>query len=364
MNYNSIGYAKAACDTIMRKYRPEDLPPKGRFHYHQGVFLSGMYQTYVNTKEEKYFEYMKKWVDSIIDPEGNIKTYHSEQLDDMQSGILLFPLIEQTKDNRYIRALNTIMPQILNFPRTQSGGLWHMKTLPNQMWLDGLYMGGPICAEYGYRFGKKEYIDQAVKQIFLMVEGTRDEKTGLLYHAWDESRQASWADKETGHSAEFWGRAIGWVTVAILDILDFVEEQSEAYAEATEIFKELITAVCRYQSEAGLWYQVVDKGNQEENWVETSCSCLFTAAICKGIRKGILEDSFLENAKKAYDGIKDRLKWEENNILIDNVCIGTGVGNLQHYYERETVCNDLHGMGAFLLMCNEMARVEEIDFYG
>lgn len=353
----ALGYARAACDTIMRKYEAEKLPPVDRFHYHQGVFLSGMNKIYSLTGNADYFAYIKGWVDSQIDENGNIKNYDDGQLDDMQSGILLYPLIDNTGDSRYQRALDMIVPKIYEFPKTEEGGFWHMRTMPHQMWLDGLYMGGPICAEYGYRYHKTEYIELVIKQILLMIEKTRDEETGLLYHAWDESRSEPWADKETGCSPEFWGRSVGWVPVAITDDLDFISSDHPEYKKICEILCSLLDAVCKVQSEEGRWYQVLNKGGLEGNWLETSCSCLFVAAICKAVRKGILGAEYLRFAKKGYEAVIHSLEWDGDDILIGNVCIGTGVGDYKHYCDRPVVVNDLHGMGAFLIMCAEYCRV-------
>lgn len=354
-----IMYAKEACDTMMRTYSAAELPPIGRFHYHQGVFLSGVYKVYQIVKDEKYFEYIKDWVDSMVDEEGKIKNFDSGQLDDMQSGILLYPLLDRTEDQRYQIALDTLLPLIYDFPKTDEGGFWHMKDLPNQMWLDGLYMGGPICAEYGKRYHKPEYIDLIARQVRLMFEKTRDQKTGLLYHAWDGSKKAPWADKETGLSPEFWGRSIGWVPVAVLDDLDFMDENHPEYENMCKEVVGLLQAVCGFQSDEGLWYQVVDKVGEEGNWPETSCSCLFTAALAKAIRKGILSKDYVSYAKKGYQGVIESLTWNEGNIQIGNVCIGTGVGDYEHYCNRPTVVNDLHGVGAFLLMCEEMQQIWE-----
>lgn len=354
-----IIYAKEACDTMMRTYDAPKLPPVGRFHYHQGVFLSGVYKVYQIVKDDKYFEYIKGWVDSMIDEEGRIKNFDSGQLDDMQSGILLYPLLDRTGDQRYQKALDTLLPLIYHFPKTDEGGFWHMEDLPNQMWLDGLYMGGPICAEYGKRYNKPEYIDLIAKQVRLMFEKTKDQKTGLLYHAWDGSKKAPWADKETGLSPEFWGRSIGWVPVAVLDDLDCMDENHPEYEHMCKEAAELLQAVCRFQSDEGLWYQVVDKVGQDGNWPETSCSCLFTAALAKAIRKGILSKDYLSYAKKGYQGVIESLTWNEGDIQITNVCVGTGVGDYEHYCNRPTVVNDLHGVGAFLLMCQEMQRIWE-----
>lgn len=354
---NPIQYAQAACDTMMRKYAAADLPPKGRFHYHQGVFLSGMYQTYLLTQDERYFQYIKDWVDSVVDAQGAIHWYEPGLLDDMQPGILLFPLYQRTGDARYRKALDTLMANVAQIPRNTAGGLWHKLTgYDTQMWLDGLYMAGPICAEYGKRFDRPDFTALVVEQARLMVEKTRDPKTGLLYHVWDESKKAAWADPETGCSAEFWGRSIGWVPVALLDDLDFMDPDTTGYKQLTGMTQDLLSAVCKYQSADGRWYQVVDKGDQPGNWLENSCSCLFTAALAKGMRKALVDSDYTEQMKQGYEGVIRNLSWQGEDLLIGNVCIGTDVGDYQHYCDRPVSTNDLHGVGAFLLMCTEVAR--------
>jgi len=356
MSKEPIDFAKQACDTMMRRYTAADLPPKGHFHYHQGVFLSGMYETYLLCQDETYFNYIKKWVDSCMDEKGDILDYVRGHLDDVQPGILLFPLLERTGEEKYRKALEERVTIIKDFPRNPDGGFWHMEQLPNQMWLDGLYMGGPICAEYAFRFGQPQYLEIAAEQALLMQEHTRDEKTGLWYHAWDYSKKAPWADPETGRSPEFWGRSIGWVPVAVLNELDFMEADHPSRQALEELVRNLLAAVCKYQSRSGLWYQVVDKENTAGNWPEISCSCLYTAAIYKAAEKGILSEEYREYADKGYEGVINSVSFEGGDIQIGGICIGTGVGDYAHYIARPVSVNDLHGMGAFLLMCTQAQR--------
>jgi unsaturated rhamnogalacturonyl hydrolase len=355
--HTALEYAKEACDTLMNKFAAQDLPPKGLFHYHQGVFLSGMQKTYELCKEEKYFGYIKDWVDSIVWEDGSINRFDKGQLDDIQPGVLLYLLYEKTGEERYKKALDTLLPIIKDFPKNAEGGFWHKEGCPHQMWLDGLYMAGPICAEYGKTFNKPEYFDIVAFQAKLMEEKTKDSATGLWYHAWDCIKEKQWADKETGLSEEFWGRSIGWVPVAILEELDFIPETHKERKELIRLTTDLIKAVCKYQDEeSGLWYQVVDKGSMEGNWLESSCTCLFTAAICKAVRDGYLDESYLKYARKGYEGIIDRLRYDERGVIIDNICVGTGVGSYSHYCKRPTSENDLHGVGSFLIMATEVEK--------
>lgn len=353
INKTPLDYARAACDTLMRKYSPEALPPKGHFHYHQGVFLSGMYHTYLLCADDKYFNYIQHWVDSIVDDCGDITCFNPGQLDDLQPGILLFPLYERTKDIRYKRALDTIAYYIETFPRNPIGGFWHKAWYHNQMWLDGLYMAGPFLAEYGKRFKKPAFCDLVVEQATIMRDHLRDPKTGLWYHAWDYDKEQPWANPVTGRSSEFWGRSIGWVPVALLDELEHMPDDHPRRDELTDMIRDLLLSLLPYQDEqTGLWYQVVDKGEHRMNWLETSCTCLYVAGIFKAVQKGVLEEDSLQAARLGYNGVIERLgKNSVGDVVIDNVCIGTCVGDYTFYCERPTSANDLHGVGAFLLMC-------------
>ena len=353
---NMIALAKAACDTLMRKFDAPDLPPKAHFHYHQGVFLAGVCQTWRLTGEQKYFDYIRAWVDSCIRPDGNIIGFNPGQLDDLQPGVLVFPLYEATGEEKYSLALDTIAHYMATTATTPEGGFWHKAWYRNQMWLDGLYMAGPFMSEYGAKRGRPDMLDQVIFQAKMMREKTRDEKTGLWRHAWDYERRQPWADPVTGKSPEFWGRSIGWVPVALLEDYEFMPEDHPGREALAEIACELLEALLKYQDPSGLWYQVVDKGDRPENWLESSCTCLYAAALCMAVRLGLMDKTRLEPAKKAIQGLIDRLGEDENGLLIGNVCVGTGVGDYPFYCARPTSTNDLHGVGAFLLMCTEAAK--------
>jgi unsaturated rhamnogalacturonyl hydrolase len=186
----------------------------------------------------------------------------------------------------------------------------------------------------------------------LMRRTMTDSKTGLLYHGWDDSKEAAWADKRTGLSSAFWGRAIGWYAVAIMDILDYLPADHERRPEFESTAIDIINALLRFQDgESGLWFQVVNKGGEPGNWPETSCSCLFACAAAKAVKKGLLHKSYMLNVHRAYEGIINTLAFEGDNLILSKVCTGTEVGDCDFYFNRPTAQNDLHGMGAFLLMC-------------
>lgn len=353
-----LGYALAAAETMMRKFRAEDLPPKGHFHYHQGVFLSGMIKTSALSGRDDLFTYAKDWIDSVFNDDGSAKDVSYGDLDDIQPGILLYPIYDRTKDERYRKEMDFVIGEYLACPKCKNGGLYHKVRLTGQMWLDGLYMAGPFVSEYGRRFGHPEYIEDIYHEILTMRKVNEDPVTGLWYHAWDETKTAEWADSVTGHSHEFWGRSIGWVPVAILDVMDQMDSSDPRWKTLGDTAADLLNAVMKFQGEDGRWYQVVDKIHEKGNWPENSCSSLFAAAIAKAVRYGVLPKEAATSAHKAFKGVSESLGFtEDGNLEVGNVCIGTGVGDYDFYIQRPCSVNDLHGVGAFLLMCASMEEL-------
>lgn len=333
--------------------RPFLLSP-GRFSFR------GAEKTWQLTGEQKYLDYAASWVHAVFDESGKVKQYKRADLDDIQAGILLYTLYDATGDEFYRRCIESVAAQVQDIPRCQCGGFWHTCGSSNQMWLDGLYMVCPFIAEYARRFDRPEWTDLVVNEIRLMREHTRDAKTGLWYHAWDESRKADWCNPETGLAPEFWGRSIGWVPVAIQDVLEQMDPDDERRAALELYVRDLLTSLLRYQSADGRWYQVVNKGDQPGNWLENSCSCLYAAALARAARTGLMSAEAIDAAKRAFDGVVNSLEWQGEDIQIGHVCIGTGVGSYQFYCDRPCVTNDLHGVGAFLLMCTELQVAENV----
>lgn len=382
-----MGYAsspleqgKLVCAELMNRYRPADLPPKGVFFYHQGVFLSGMQQLYLICGERKYFDYIKQYVDTVLFEDGEIVGYSDAvsmlskpplaqdtriMLDHKQPVILLYNLYEETGDAKYLNAVKVISRSMLYWPVNRFGGYWHMITQPYQMWLDSAYMAGPLSVMYAKWSGDPVLRERAVNQILLMNRYMKDEKTGLYYHGWDDSKREPWADPRTGLSSQIWGRAVGWYAVAILDILEYLPSGHPEAEHLVKIELDLLRALLQVQDSAtGMWYQILDKPEREDNWVETSCTCLFAYSLAKAIRMGYAaEEEFAGALKKAWQGLQGFLRPDENgNLVVENICIGTCIdeGDYAHYIGRSTVKNDLHGAGAFLLMCAELEKVKRL----
>lgn len=357
----AVEYGKSACDTMMNHYQPAELPPVKRFHYHQGVFLSGMEHIYKLCGEEKYAEYIKEWVDSFVNQDGTINNYSPAILDDIQPGILLYGVYDRNGDKRYKNAIDNLIGHLREWKCNEYGGYWHRDDPKcNQMWLDSLYMSGPIQAEYARRYNEPEMLNTVIRQVIIMKEHIQDKDTGLLRHAWDPYLKARWCDADTGLAPEIWGRAQGWYIVSVMDILEQMPENHPERETLVEIAREIAEAIVKYQeSETGMWYQVIDKPYLKNNWLETSCSCLFSYAMAKGVRLGILEKKYINHAMQGYRGvINTAIDTYGNDLLVQRVCIGTGVGSYKFYINRPTTTNDLHGVGAFILMCAEIAQHE------
>lgn len=374
-----LDYARLGCEAIMKKYTPDKLPPERTLFYHQGVFLSGMMRLYKLTGEDKYFNYIKEYIDSAIGTSGEvygidhevtdwvpeptwgegIKQRSLTMLDCKQPVILMYELYDKTGDEKYLKAIKKISESMYFWPVNNYGGYWHMMHECDQMWLDGAYMVGPLSVMYSERFKDPRLRDRAIKQILIMDEHMKDVKTGLYYHGWDASRKQKWADKETGLSSQIWGRALGWYAVAILDMLDYIPKNHPDIERLKRIEAELLNSLAKYQDiKTGMWFEVLDKPEKQDNWVESSCTCLFIYSYAKAIEKGIIsKDEYAHILEKAYKGLIESIYYDdEGTLTIDNICGGTCIekGTYEHYINREKIKNDLHGVGAFVLMCSEM----------
>ena len=344
--------AEKACRAIMDIFSPEELPPARSFHYHQGVFLYGMLRVWEETGKEEYFDYMKRYIDSLIDSEGNLY-FARDELDSIQAGILLFPLYKKTNDKKYLIAAKRLRNLLNTINKTTDGGFWHKDKYPYQMWLDGMFMAGPFMVMYGEIFLETELIQEVLYQEKLMRKNLRDSETGLLHHAWDEKKIQPWANKETGRSTEFWGRSAGWYGTALIDLIELMDGKEYGQEHLTEHLKDFIASVANYQDkETGLWYQIMDKGDREDNWLESSSSALFLYFTAKAIKSGFVADTYRSVVEKAYEGLLNHMvEVEKDKLTLKGICIGTSAGLYDYYIGRPTSENDLHGMGAFVLAC-------------
>jgi len=340
-----------------------------RWHYEPGVALLALRNVWAATGEKRILDFIKRNIDEFVGPDGSIRTYRLEEynLDQINEGKLLLFLYEMTGDERYKRAAFVLREQLRSHPRTSEGGFWHKRIYPHQMWLDGIYMAAPFCVEFARRFDEAEAFDDIARQILLIERHTRDPKTGLLYHAWDESRSQKWADPETGCSPSFWGRAVGWYAMAIPDVLNYLPPDHPQRGSLVAAFRETVDALVRVQNlPSGVWRQVLDRGGLAGNYLESSASCMFVYAIAKGVRMGYLGAEYMPVARRAYDGILTEFVTvdEEGLANLDGICAVAGLGGTPHrdgtfeyYVSEKVIANDYKGVGPFILASLEMEEV-------
>ena len=344
---------------------------RARWVYQESVLLRGIEELYKTTGDKKYYDYIKKHVDYYVQPDGTIRTYSLKDysIDGIPMGRIVLLLYKKTGEQKYRTAAQTLNRQLEEMPRTHEGSIWHKAIYPWQVWLDGLYMGQPFNAEYAKLFKNDTSIYNDITNQFVWIENhTRDPKTGLLYHGWDESKGMKWANDSTGCSPQFWSRAMGWYAMALADVPEFLPENHPGRQKMKEIFTRLATAVQKAQDPAtGVWWQILDSVGVKGNYPESSGSCMFVYAIAKGVRLGYLPASFLATAKKGYEGIKKQFIETDasGQVNLKLTCRGAGLGNNPyrdgsfHYYISEPVItNDSHGIGSFILAANEMEKVK------
>ncbi|AWK06553.1 glycosyl hydrolase family 88 [Flavobacterium crocinum] len=356
--------------TILNRYPQAwqlDGNEKPKWDYKMGFVLSGFEKLYQKTNDKKYLNYIKEYVDEMIDSTGNIKKYVSKEynIDYLNPGKLLFNLYDITKDSRYLEIIGKLRTQLETQPRTASGGFWHKQIYPNQMWIDGLYMAEPFYTQFTVKYEKGKSLEDIAKQFELVQNHIVDKKTGLVYQAWDESKEIGWADKQKGTSPTIWGRGIGWYMVALVETLDYFPKSHPKHKVLVQYLNEIAKNVNQYKSESGLWYQVADKPEKFGNYVEPSASGMIIYAFAKGTNNGYLGGSYKTTAKKSFDSfVKEFIKVDkkgEINVLNVSSNIGLGGksfrdGTNEYYLTSKPRDNGAIGLGAFLLAAIELNK--------
>jgi len=348
-----------------------DFVKEKKWNYTQGLMGLAFIRLSDATGNEKYFNYAKGFADSLVDENGIIYNYKKENynLDQINPGKMFFPLYDRTKDPRYEKVIQTLKEQIDSQPRIAEGGFWHKRIYPHQMWLDGLYMCAPFYAEYAARYNRPEDFQDVVNQFLIAARHTYDPSTGLYRHAFDASKKMPWADSITGQSPHAWGRAMGWFSMAIVDALDFIPEDQQGRSEMIAILQGMVETLSKIQDpQTGGWYQVLDRSGDPGNYIETSCTAMFTYSILKGVRKGYLDARYLDTAKKAYHGLIDNFITVDSEGLVNmsKICGVAGLGGNPYrdgsydYYIGEVIRdNDPKGVGPFIMASLEYERLPE-----
>lgn len=346
-----------------------DFQPKLKWDYCHGLELQAMLDVYDMYGDKNIYDYALAYADTMVNKDGTIKTYKLQEysLDRINSGKIFFRIYEQTKDDKYKKALTLLRSQLDTHPRNADGGFWHKKIYPYQMWLDGVYMASPFYAEYAYRNNQTNDYQDVINQFITSARHTYDPANGLYRHACDISKKERWADMKTGQSAHSWGRAMGWYAMAFVDALDFIPKHEENRDTMMVIFNNVVTQIKNYQDkETGLWYQVLDRSGDKGNYLESSVSAMFVYTLFKAVRMGYLDKSYLEVAKKGYKGILDNfIEVDDKGLVsITKVCAVAGLGGKIYrsgdydYYINEMIrSNDSKAVGPFIMASLEWERL-------
>lgn len=359
-------------DTAMNRIWTDDGNPAGiprKWTYDQGVILKGVEAVWYATGDAKYFNYIKTGMDFWLERDGTIKGYKVDEynIDHITPGRAMLTLYRVTNDAKYKKAADLLRSQLKTHPRTEEGGFWHKKIYPNQMWLDGLYMGEPFYTEYSAAFGEDNF-DDIANQFVWMEKHARDAKTGLLYHGWDESKEQKWANKTTGLSPHVWGRAMGWYAMALVDTLDSFPKNHPRRSELVAILNREAAAIEKYQDKAGLWFDIIDLPKREKNYHESSAAAMFVYALAKGVRQENLPEKYLKVAEKGWAGIKREFIKEkpDGNLDWEGTVSVSGLGgnpyrdgSFDYYMSEKVIVNDPKGLGAAIQAAVEMETLEK-----
>ena len=332
------------------------------------VAFLGMAIDRLGNEDPKYSKYMEDWVNYFVHDDGSVTDYRLEEynLDRIFPGRNVLTVYQRDSRQKCKIALDNFIKQLETHPKTNSGGYWHKKIYPWQMWLDGIFMGSTFMAAYAREFNQPEWFDAATRQTIMIYEKTLDPGTGLLMHAWDESREQKWCDPLTGKSLYPWSRATGWYLMAIMDILDCLPADHPDRNGLISMLQKTSDALLKVRDpDSGIWFQVLNHGGREGNYLEGSGSAMFTYVFAKGARLGYLDQKYREIAESAFDGIlKELITVDEKGfVTMHNICGGCGLGgnpyrdgSYEYYINEKRFDNDTKGVAPFILAALELDR--------
>ena len=338
------------------------------WNYIDGCMITALLAAHEVTGEARYADFAERYIDHYVNEDGTLLGYSQEKfnLDDINEGRVLFDLYRSTGKEKYKKAVYLLREQLEKQPRTCTGNFWHKKIYPDQIWLDGLYMAQVFYVRFEQEFGSGDCAD-TVEQIRNVRKLMFDEDKRLYCHGLDCSKKVFWADKETGRSKSYWLRSIGWFTVALADIIGYIKNE-EYKKELIGIFREAIEGISQYADpETGMYYQVVDCGGREGNYLETSGSSMIAYAMMKGARLGALDSKYAQLGRKTFDGIcKKYLGVSDNGELeLGGICLVAGLGpetykrrdgTYEYYISEPVVENDAKGVAPFVMCYIEVKR--------
>lgn len=358
---------------VAHPYNLDFSPSKTRWAYSLGIELESMFDTYLTYRNEAVASYVKEYPAKMISKTGGISNYKyaDYNLDNVRPGRFLFKFYKEYPAEKERLAMETLLRQLENQPRTDDKVWWHKEIYKQQVWLDGIFMGLPYYVQVAPLLRPdivKDYYDDAVDQIVKTEQRTYDEATGLWKHAWDETHQMFWANAETGLSQHTWGRALGWFAMAQLEVLESLPADYARRDELLEIFKKVMAAVVRYQdAESGVWMDVLDV-TDDRNYLEATASSMFTYCMLKGWRLGLLDESYRQRGIDAYRSVVTQFVREnkDRTLSLTRCCEVSGLGpndkpkrdgSFNYYMSEPIRDNDAKGIGPFVWASLEMERM-------
>lgn len=344
-----------------------------RWDYTQGVVLGAIERVALARDDRAMLDYVSANMERWITPTGDITGYRLDEynIDEISQGRLLFGMYQRTGKERYKLAADMLREQLRTHPRTPEGGFWHKQIYPQQMWLDGLYMGQPFFAEYAKTFNEPAAYDDIAKQFLLVSRHTRDARTGLMYHAWDAAKAQPWADTATGLSPHFWGRAMGWYVMGVVETLEHFPANHPDRPAIIQTLRDAAEGIARVQDPVtGLWWNVMDQPNRAGNYLEASASSMFAYALARAARLGYIDPEYRQVAERGFNGLLSNLVREnpDGTVSLTNIVQVSGVGgNLRrdgsyrdgsyaYYVSEPVVTDDYKGVGPFILAALELER--------
>ena len=329
-----------------------------KWNYTTGLELLSFLSVYDRTADTAILGYVSRWYDAVIAEDGTILGGYKKEkynLDHICPVRTLLHLYQYEPKKQYAAAVETLRSQLDGQPRTEAGAFWHKAVYPSQVWLDGLYMAEPFLATYAGQTGQDSLFTTVARQFLVAAEKTYDPATGLYRHAWDESRSMFWADPVTGQSAHCWGRALGWYAMALVDVLDFFPADRPERPALEGILVHILETLPSYADpQTGLWYQVLDCPGREGNYLEATCSAMFTYVYLKAARKGYF---VREDAPALYESLVKTFIRENPDGTLDltQCCAVAGLGGKEnrsgtydYYIHEKRTENDPKGIGPFV----------------
>jgi unsaturated rhamnogalacturonyl hydrolase len=366
MIYQNVEKLKEQYRTTRKFFTP-------RWHYVEACIMKAYLDSYAQSGNEDEYLFVKQFIDSLYNENGTIAeinpAYYS--IDQIRMGSVLLTLFGKEKDPKYKHIIDLLYNQFKTYPRTASGNFWHKENYPNQVWLDGLFMGQPFYVEYIRDYAPVKDYSDTFKQFENVRKNIFDEKRKLYLHAFDESRTMFWCDKTTGLSPNVWGRAVGWFVMALVDVLELFQNESVQTGLLKDLLRETIDGMLPHQDKSGMWFQIVDMETNPENYLETSGTSMIAYAILKGVRLGYLGAEYQKFGMKAFEGTTGKYLRESNGeMLLGGICKSAGLGkhpdtgvirdgSFRYYvFGEEVVENNGHGVAPFLMAYNEIKMIK------